>query len=311
MRLPVWYVLASDGARLHRDMVIISARVLRHVDPACVVNLTCDRQSSDAAAASGVSLSSIFDRVEVREEPSISPMHRSRALKLRLRLELQGDFLYVDSDTLAVSSLDRFPSFTSSVMLAYDYLPGQRVHRGAPLGAAARFAQIGWPFPVPKFFNGGVSAWRDDAVAHRFAERWFENWRTSVAAGVPYDQPALAHSDRELGGVIGVLPPMCNAQVNAWPGFARQAVLWHFWHSQTQSADGPLSVLDQLIATFEKSGDVDFDLMDAARRSAFPWVRSLGLRPYLETGNYAAALREVPRTFERFLRRKLGAADQG
>lgn len=308
MRVPVWYVLASDGSPLHRHMAIISATVLRRIDPGCSINLLCDKQSADAASRCGVELTGTFDRVEIGDEANPSPMYRSRAMKLRLPLDIGGALLYVDSDTLAVAPLNDFPTLSSSVMFAFDYQPGQRVHRGAPGGATARFAQIGWPLPVPRYFNGGVSVWRDDAPARRFAERWFKNWSVSVEAGVPFDQPALAHTDRELGGVVGVLPAACNAQVSAWAGFARGAMIWHFWHSQVQSVDGPATVLEQLLETYATTAEVDFDVMDRARRSCFPWVRSQGMLPYLQTGNYGAAVRELPSVVSRLFRRGSGTS---
>ena len=83
--LTFWYVLASDGGPEHRNMCVVSARVLRHVDPAARIGLLCDRPSAEAAQGAGVSLADVFDEVEVRETDGITPMLRSRELKLGLR----------------------------------------------------------------------------------------------------------------------------------------------------------------------------------------------------------------------------------
>lgn len=300
MRFPLWYVLASEGESLHRDLAVISARVLRHVDPSAVIGIVCDQQSADAAVRDHVSLGSAFDHVVVRPSAESSAMQRSRSLKLRLRLEQTGDFVYVDSDTLALSPLNDWPDAHASVMFAFDYKPGHSAHSGAPDGAIKKLQQIGWPTPVPRYFNGGVAVWKDDAVAHRFATAWYDNWRFAVSAGVNLDQPALAHTDRELGGVVQPLPPRFNAQINAWAGFAPGAKLWHFWLSQVRDETGPASILEHLLSEYQRTGDVDFDRFQRCRARGFPWVKSQGFRPYWLTRNYSSAIAELPRSAARY-----------
>lgn len=303
MRLPIWYVLASDGERLHRDLAIISASVLRHVDARVEIGLLCDQQSADAADRDGLRLESFFDHVVRRQTTETTALERSRALKLRMRLELSGDLVYVDSDTLALGPLDDWPKVDASVMLAYDYHPGQRSHQGAPDGAILHLQKIGWPTPVPRYFNGGVIVWRDDDRAHQFASAWYENWQYSVNAGVSLDQPALAHTDRQLGSPVHVLPPMFNAQISAWAGFAPDARLWHFWLSQVSDPESPSSILEYLLHTYQQTGAIDVERFERCRANSFPWVRSQGFKQYWLTGNYGSALSELPRVASRFISR--------
>ena len=297
--LTFWYVLASDGGSEHRNMCLVSARVLRHVDRAARIGLLCDPQSAEAAHGAGVRLADVFDEVEVRETGGSTPMLRSRELKLGLRGFVRGDICYLDSDTLLVEPIREMPRAVTGVGMAYDGWWHLRGAVDAPPQVESMYAQIGWPFPPPRYFNGGVIFWRDNATAHQFAAAWAAAWAVSVRAGIPLDQMALAHTDRELGGVIDVLPHRYNAQVGVWPGAARNAAIWHFWHAMYHSHAEPVSLLDHLMVTLARTGTLDLERYDRARAKHYPWVRSRGLRSYVYTRNYLDAIRELPRAVAR------------
>ena len=303
MRLPIWYVLASNGEREHRDLVLASARVLRHVDPDCRIGLALDPESAEAATRDRVALSELFDEVRIDRSGEPSAMERSRSIKVRLRLETRGDFCYVDSDTLAVRPLDNFPVLATGVGMVPDFIPGYPRRLGPPESARAKYERIGWPFPVPRYFNGGVIVWLDRADAYTFAEAWHRNWRTSVAAGVPQDQPALGQTDRDLGGVVSHLPLAFNAQVSAWPGFARNAAIWHFFYSQADNGADASSIFDVLLQDARHDRPLRLEQFDRARRRHFPWMRSQGFTAYATTGNYVDAAWELPSTVSRLLAR--------
>jgi len=299
-----WYVLASDGGADHLNMCLVSALVLRHVDRTARIGLLCDPPSADAATRAGVRLADVFDEVEIRETGGATAMLRSRELKLSLRGVVRGDICYLDSDTLLVEPIREMPRAVTGVGMAYDGWWHLRGAVDAPPRVASLYAQIGWPFPPPRYFNGGVIFWRDNPKARQFADAWAAAWAVSVRAGVPLDQMALAHTDRELGGVIDVLPHRYNAQVGVWFGAARDAAIWHFWYAMYHSPTEPISLLDHLVETFSRTGTVDIERYERARAKQYPWVRSRGLRSYLLTRNYLDAMRELPRALVRAVFRR-------
>lgn len=303
MRLPLWYVLASDGEAEHRNLVLASVQVLRYVDPPCRVGLVLDRPSAEAAKRAGIRFSDYFDDIRIDDTAMESAIERSRSLKLRLRLETTGDFCYVDSDTLAVRPLTDFPKLKTGVGMVYDYIPGHPNKLGPPESAAIKFEKIGWPYPVPRYFNGGVIVWLDQADAYLFAETWYNNWQISVAAGVPQDQPALGHTDRLFKGLVSVLPSHFNAQINAWSGFAKDATIWHFFHSQTRKEEAPVTILSLLLENVSSNRPLQLAAFDVAKRLNYPWVCSQGFLSHLRTGNYLPAAGEIPKSAARFLAR--------
>lgn len=304
MSVSYWYVLASDGERFHRDLAITSARVLRYVSPDCTIALAADSESLLSAARDGVTLSDVFDDVRCDECSEPTALQRSRSIKIRLRLWVPGDFVYLDSDTLAVRPIGSFP-LIRAIGMAFDYAPGHSDRIGPSEALRSKFDQIGWDFPVPRYFNAGVIAWKDCQDAQTFAEAWYTHWRRSVAAGIPQDQLALNHTDRERGGLISPLQPEFNAQVRSWPGFARRAAIWHFFHSHNE-ADAPInSILDLLFDDVQANRPLNLQAFERARARHFPWVKSQGFAAYVATGNYFAAARELPLSLRRFLARRL------
>ncbi len=306
MRVPVWYVLTSSGEREHRDLVLASAQVLRRVDPAATLGLALDRESLRAADRDGVRLGELFEHVRVDACDESTPVARNRSIKIRLRLETIGDFCYVDSDTLAVRALDCWPKHVTDVGMVFDCIPGSPRQKGPPASARAKFDKIGWPHPENRYFNGGVSLWRDTARAHHFAETWYRNWKTSAQAGVVQDQPALAQTDREMQSAVSVLSYVYNAQVNAWPGYARNAAIWHFFYTQKDKGR-VVTIFDQLVHDVALDRELSWHKFDEARRRNYPWVKSKGFKWFFLTGNYGDALAEIPKASRRFLTRALGA----
>jgi len=306
MRVPVWYVLTSDGEREHRDLVLASAHVLRRVDPATTLGLALDERSAAAADRDGIRFSEIFEHVRLDNCSEHTPLARHRSIKLRLRLETKGDFCYVDSDTLAVRALDCWPKDVPDVGMVFDCIPGAPNRKGPSEYARAMFTKIGWPYPGDRYFNSGVSLWRDTASAHRFAEAWYRNWQTSTEAGVMQDQPALAQTDKELRSMVSVLPHMFNAQVNAWPGYARDAVFWHFFYTQKERGE-IITIFDQLLQDVAHDRDLSWQKFDEARRRNYPWLKSKGFKWFLLAGNYGGAVAELPHTSSRLLKRVLGS----
>jgi hypothetical protein len=92
--------------------------------------------------------------------------------------------------------------------------------------------------------------------------------------------------------------------VGVWPGAAHDAAIWHFWYAMYHSPLAPLSLLDDLMATFARTGQFDVERFDRARTKHYPWVRSRGLRSYLYTRNYLDALRELPQALGRLVSRR-------
>ena len=79
--------------------------------------------------------------------------------------------------------------------------------------------------------NGGVIYAKDNEVAHELFKLWNKNWTYSCfEKGNSQDQPALWHSDHEMGNVIKLLPDVYNSQVAMSLQYFADAAIVHFLH---------------------------------------------------------------------------------
>lgn len=294
-----WYVVAGDK-REHLDMAIVSALALRRIIPEASVCLACDSACYHAVEKADVDLSKIFDEVRQFEADYPTAFLRSRAIKIRLRLELTGDFIYLDSDVLVARPFSDLLPPDCHVAIALDApegIPGELIG-----GFERYFKKIGWPYPVERYFNCGVMLWRDDVEARALAENWLKNWEHSCQHGVELDQPAIAHSDRELGGIVTVLPPAMNlCPFKAIPEDIKSARIWHFWSHRLYSG----TILHSLMSDFQRTNEMNFAALDQAIKRRRPWVRedNMGICHLARQGCWDFAIQEIPAAAQRLLRR--------
>lgn len=299
--LAYWYVNAGADSR-HLDMAIVSAGLLRQVIPDAIISLACDEECARSAVDSGRDLGRHFDEVRQFETEYTTSFLRSRAIKIGLRLQLEGDFVYLDSDTVIVEAFDDLIPPECHVGMALDMVGG--IPGTIPRTLPENLTKIGWDGSVDRLFNCGVIYWKDDAEARKLAAQWLEAWEYSCSHGVVLDQPAMAFCDRELPGIISVLPPAVN--VSPWVAdrsLTRSARVWHMWPFSGHSG----TILHAAISEFQRSGEINSRLLNHARKRRCPWVRegNMGVRHLAQRGRWGYALMEMPAAAGRLIAKLL------
>lgn len=175
--------------------------------------------------------------VVVDPPPEYDQMSLSRHLKTTLREIIQGDFLYIDCDTLIADRLDEIDDLDSSINIAAiadRNIEGNRIEdnpKGATNCKNAGFLELGKESGI----NSGVFWVRDTPLSHDFFKTWHNNWKKSLAKGVPLDQPALWETNRIMGHPIKMLPGIWNCQFstnNQDPNrYVRNAKILHYYRT--------------------------------------------------------------------------------
>ncbi len=143
--------------------------------------------------------------------PEYDVMQRSRYLKINLRRSIEGDFLYIDSDTFVARPIDDIDDTVADVAMVTDL--NRPIEEGDTNDDIGRAIKAGFcNLQHEPYFNGGVMFARDTPAAHELFDKWHECWKKSLANGVPQDQPALCEANRVLGHPIKVLSGIWNCQ---------------------------------------------------------------------------------------------------
>src|SRR4051794_14367630 len=231
------YVLTTTGRDPFADMTYASVMFLREIHPEAEIVCLCDAASHRELTSSGHALLDVVDRTQSIDTHDGPPGFRNRYVKTQMRQILDGDFVYLDSDTLVVDRLDKMLACHASV-------GGIANHSGTddPTGLndveQDYFHTMGWELPRKVYVNGGVLLLRDSDPARRFCQLWHEKWLAWTRRGRYTDQPSLNSALTDSGVDYEILPDRFNAQIGGKPSLCREPVaVWHIYTSQNESTE--------------------------------------------------------------------------
>lgn len=237
------YVL-TDGEKLdyYFDLVI-SVCSLRKRQYTGKIFVLMDQDTQDILVRLGRCEFKEYDvtPVIINVPEEYSKTAKSRWIKTSMRKWIEGDFLYIDTDTVIVEKLPesisdydiaQVPDVNSSF---YDM--SIRV-RNYHVRLLERCGYEAWNEKL-LYFNGGVVWTKDTELSHKIFESWHQKWLDYfVNRGVVEDQPAINQTNRELNGVIQRLPDLYNVQVSGDPfpsRYVSNAIIIHYIHNDPES----------------------------------------------------------------------------
>ncbi len=204
MKTKLLYILVSTPKDVYLEQAYVSVASARRRNPGSHITLLTDtvtEASFGQRGAQDAAFRALFDEVVVAPlDPSLPAMKRSRLLKTGMRQYVEGDFLFIDADTVVVRSLEEIDSVEASLAACRDlHAPfREHPHRRATINMCKRFG-----FDVSgseNYFNSGVLLVKDTPENHRFFALWQENYLKGQAAGISPDQPSFAQTDVRRGG---------------------------------------------------------------------------------------------------------------
>lgn len=172
---------------------------------------------------------------EVRVIPSktgYNDMQCSRDIKTNLRALVEGNFLYVDSDTIFTGTLEGIDCLMYDVAAVPEFhVPlAKYIYKEAYVNKVKEIfgADIS---DAERLHNGGVIYAADTPIAHEFYKRWHENWEyASNKKLTPADQPPLIKTDMDMGYIVQELPGIYNCQLAMSVEHFYNAKIIHFIH---------------------------------------------------------------------------------
>lgn len=227
------YVLVNSETGFYIEQTYISMLSLRHVSPDAYITLLVDDVTEKN------SRNQFFDSIKqllneykvVSLDKNMPSVAKSRFLKTTMRQHIEGDFLYVDSDTIWASPVDE-SDFTFDIMGVLD---GNCFLEDNPVREFIQTVCQKTNFiPNSKYYvNGGVMYSRDTAFSYEFFKKWHKYWIESSKYGCFVDQPSLNTLINETTSPEKVLlPGTYNAQITfCWDYFFTAKIIHYFTYS--------------------------------------------------------------------------------
>ena len=178
MRTKIVYVLTSTEQDLFLEQTLLSVYSLRLYNADADILLVVDDNTDKTLVGQRRDILKYVSQKIVVNIPSIyNQKQRSRFLKTSLRDIVQGDFLFIDSDTIIVDSLADIDNINVIIGAVPD------LHEGKiPVNKLYRhyIRKMNWKISVGTYFNSGVLFCKDTFDAYTFYHNWHENWLDSV-----------------------------------------------------------------------------------------------------------------------------------
>lgn len=270
MKTQIVYVLVANESNLYLEELWVSLYSLRQFHPEVKVNVLVDEDTDVYIRKFPELMNMITNLVVVPTPQGYNSKQRSRQIKTTVREVIEGNYLFIDTDTVICKPLDGIDCLSDGILennsiyaVPDGHLPLSEC-MFPPTNEVKRIFNVDCS-DSKYWFNSGVMYVADTPKSHEFYKRWNENWSYSCfKKGNSQDQPSLLKTDKELGYIINELPGIYNAQVAMSLKYFADAVIVHWWHMdfiEDQSYSPYLSL--QIYKSVKAAGGVTTEIADS------------------------------------------------
>ena len=205
MKTKLVYVLtcAPEGNFIEQALLAIwSARY--HNPSAHIILITDDKTDGVISDGRDEILKYVSEKIVIPFEGDKTMVYRSRWIKTSARKLVDGDFLFVDCDTVTTRSLEEIDSLGCMAGAVPDsHLKVEDFGDALREASKAKVAPLGIDLDKEEYyFSSGVLYVKDTPETHLLYDQWHSIWEQGVRNGVNIDQPSLAKANIEAGHLI-------------------------------------------------------------------------------------------------------------
>lgn len=239
MRTKIVYTLISDVNDIYLEQAFVSMTSLKyHNKDVHIVLLVDDQTENSFLIESRNRQVSLADEIVVVNTPNgLTNQQRSRYIKTSVRQNVDGDFLFIDTDTIILRPLDSIDEMDVEIGACIDSHTciARNPYRKMIFDHVAK---QGWTIDCgADYFNSGVIYVKDTELTRKFYRKWHENWRDGIDLGVNMDQPSFARTNKEMGYVVRRIPDEWNCEIVHGIRFLKDAFILHYLCTNTLYED--------------------------------------------------------------------------
>lgn len=229
MKTKIVYVTTCNENNIYLEQVLMSAYTARLHNPKATIVLVTDVDSEKTITGKRAEIRKYVDEVI----PFVCPdgfnnMKKSRYLKTNLRNLIDGDFIYIDSDTVICGPLDEIDDITDDISgVCNKHLKWVKKNEQS----SQMMKKLGWDFEDDFIYiNGGVLVVKETELAHDFFREWYSGWLYTSSKGVYMDMPSLHMAELKLGYKIKEISGIWNCQIEgAFLNFLASTKILHYY----------------------------------------------------------------------------------
>ena len=231
MKTKIVYVIVSDETDIYLEQALMSVFSLRKHNPDVYVELVVDQVTNKTINGNRSEIKKYVNKITAVDVPDkYTKGPKSRWLKTNLRNLIEGDYLFIDNDTIITDSLDEIDKFDGIIGAVKDKHASVMQNKDKDK-LLLWSKQDGWTYSDDlKYFNSGVMFVRDCELAHDFYREWNKRWQIcSTNYQRFYDQSPLAATNEFYQYLIEELSGEWNCQPTNGVSFLSKAKIMHYW----------------------------------------------------------------------------------
>ena len=231
MKTKIVYVVVSDETDIFLEQALLSIFSLRNYNPDAFVELVIDQVTNESINGKRCEIKKHINKLTVVEVPNnYNKGQRSRWIKTNLRNLIEGDFLFIDTDTIITDSLEGIDYFDGDIGAVKDkHAPIKHNKDKDKLRQWSK--QDGWTYSEDLvYFNSGVMFVRDCEFTHQFFREWNKRWKICLTQyNRFYDQSLFAATNEYFNYPIKELTGEWNCQPTNGLSYLYKAKIMHYW----------------------------------------------------------------------------------
>lgn len=209
------YVVVANEGNYYFEQMLISALSLKQFNPNANIYVLVDVDTYSFIEQRKQEYETVISGIIKVETPcGFNNMRKSRFIKTNLRNLIEGDFLFIDTDTAICGDISDVDSLECELGAVPDqHVPIRLFNPVRNLYDWAKVAGFSVENDNNFYFNSGVIYCKDTQRAKAFFTDWYQFWRQTDEKGLSYDQPSFAKANESQGNLITCLDGIWNCQI--------------------------------------------------------------------------------------------------
>lgn len=229
MRTKIVYVLVSSEKDIYLEQARISIASLRTHQKDATIVLMIDSDTKESLNGVRAIIQEEVDEMVVVDAPkTFTPQQRSRMIKTSVRQHIEGDYLFIDCDTIILRPIEEIDTWEIEIGAVYD---SHSPFQCNPYRHMSQFhcKLLGCDIEKEEiYFNSGVLYVKDTPRMHDFYMEWNKNWISGLGKDVNMDQPAFAVTNIAFNYPVTPIPAVWNCQIVHGIKFMSSAKILHY-----------------------------------------------------------------------------------
>ena len=244
--MKIAYILISSENDYYAEQLLVSLYSLKLHNPDCNPVILTDRDTVINLKGRLKRINEFADEIiEIKLPEGMTGKEKSRFIKTSMLKYIDGDFLFIDVDTLIMKSLQEIVTYNCNIGAVLD-CHTSATGNGQMLNCLKLKKIKNWV--CFNYFNSGVVWVKDNEATRKFFNDWHEIWyKDWKNYQIVIDQFAFAQANLNNKNIVEEIPGQYNCQLTkCYYKFLLNAKIIHYMSDVPQNNDFPFKNIEIL-----------------------------------------------------------------